>query len=159
MAGLRIMSANEARLARKRERYYANHEAELAARRAYKRRKAAERPKRPSYTGLSFIEHWSIPEPNTGCWLWLGAVDVHGYGRISVRTYGMNLAHRYALAAIGVEAGDLLVCYRCDNPACVNPSHLFLGTPKDNTQDMVRKGRARGRLSKPVNRGGWAGYV
>lgn len=142
--------------AKQLERYYANHEKEKEARRAYRARKSAERlAANPPKRGLDFIEHWSIPEPNSGCWLWFGACNNKGYGYISKKTYGMCLAHRYAFASAGNDPGDLLVCHKCDNPACVNPDHMFLGTHKDNTQDMVKKGRARGRYSEPKNQGRW----
>ena len=80
---------------------------------------------------------------STPCWLWLGYHDERGYGRL-----GNILAHRVSwLVVNGSEAGDLDVCHHCDFPGCVNPDHLFLGTAKDNAQDMARKGRNKGFLT------------
>lgn len=142
-----------------KENYYRNHEDNKAKAREYRQRKAAEKlaanPKEQPKRGIDFIEFWSIPEPNSGCWLWIGAHDPNGYGRIAKRTYGTILAHRYSYLSHKADPGNLLVCHKCDNPACVNPDHMFLGTHKDNTQDMVKKGRARGRYSESKNQGRW----
>jgi len=76
-----------------------------------------------------------------GCWEWMAGKSDAGYGVLTVskREY---LAHRVAyFLAFGEYVPSLCVLHRCDNPPCCNPQHLFLGTFKDNTRDMLAKGR------------------
>ncbi len=75
------------------------------------------------------------------CWTWTGPSSKHGYGRINANRR-WTWAHRVSWElATGAAPGALDVCHRCDNPPCVRPSHLFLGTARDNAADMVAKGR------------------
>jgi len=96
-------------------------------------------------TGLSLserVERMSIPEPNTGCHLWMGATGEGGYGKIKVNG-SMRRAHRVSYAAnIGEIPSGMFVCHKCDTPACVNPDHLFSGDARDNMMDAMKKGRA-----------------
>jgi hypothetical protein len=86
------------------------------------------------------------PEPNSGCWLWDAFTREDGYGqfRFNGRTQS---AHRVAWQLYngplsrGASGSGVCVLHRCDNPACVNPEHLFIGSNADNVQDMVNKGR------------------
>lgn len=87
-----------------------------------------------------------IPEPNSGCWLWTAATDRAGYGVTGYAKGGSHThrAHRVSYEAfIGLIPEGMLVCHKCDTPGCVNPDHLFVGTPLDNMLDKARKGRVK----------------
>lgn len=80
-----------------------------------------------------------------GCWVWTGAINRHGYGNAKVDRRNVGI-HRMAWAlAFGDVPDGLLVLHKCDMRSCVNPQHLFLGTHKDNTADMIKKNRHRHR--------------
>lgn len=80
---------------------------------------------------------------NTGCWLWTASLTRGGYGQFkSFPGYRAGRAH---IVSYVIHKGDIpegmCVLHSCDNPKCVNPEHLWLGTLKDNSQDMMRKSR------------------
>lgn len=101
------------------------------------------RPNLP--TKERFMQYVS-PEPNTGCWLWTGALSKDGYGNFNLRRKTVR-AHRLSYELFvkpiptDVAYHGICVCHKCDVRSCVNPDHLFLGTQLDNVLDMVEKGR------------------
>lgn len=78
------------------------------------------------------------------CWEWTGGKDTFGYGMFTLKRGKANSlrAHRFSYEMVyGNIPSGMFVCHKCDNPGCVNPNHLFLGTAFDNNLDRDRKGR------------------
>lgn len=100
------------------------------------------------FTPSEMASFWSRVDTSGECWLWTGAKTELGYGLFLDNRRRLR-AHRVAYAlTYGEFPDELVVCHRCDNPRCVRPNHLFLGTQTDNLADMTAKGRrARGDTS------------
>jgi hypothetical protein len=88
-----------------------------------------------------------------GCWQWTAAKDKNGYGRIGFN--GINCsAHRISYEIyVGKILSGMSVCHKCDNPGCVNPKHLWLGSHKENMNDRDKKGRCYQKNKTHCKRG------
>lgn len=82
------------------------------------------------------------------CWLWIACKDKDGYGVFKDRPYHKIAAHRFAWIVANNRNPQLnyVILHSCDTPSCVNPAHLIEGTNKDNTKDMISKGRHRNQI-------------
>lgn len=93
------------------------------------------------------FESMSSPEPNTGCWIWTGYVNQWGYGHFNLLGK-IEKAHRVSYQdAFGRIPDGYLVLHKCDQPACVNPDHLRVGTDSENGADKAKRQRAPTKLS------------
>lgn len=99
----------------------------------------------PDYFSERVLKH-----PGRGCWEWQGPLNNKGYGMMYVREFARrSTSHRASYEFhFGPIPDGLWVLHKCDNPKCLRPSHLFLGTPKDNFHDMLQKGRLN-RTTQP----------
>lgn len=105
---------------------------------------------RRKWSLLQRFEKKYIPEPNSGCWLWTGSVDLRGYGKIGIDYKTVTATHAAHELFIGPVAEGSHVLHTCDTPACVNPQHLYVGTHWDNMADKVRRGRSRKGSEHPL---------
>lgn len=122
-------------------RFYHKHHEEELTRRKEKRASVNEKDILTDQEFQKrFFEKVKRGEPDE-CWEWQAYLMPRGYGEIGFRG-ALLYSHRVAFLLSGADIPDgLFVLHKCDNPPCCNPAHLFLGTNKDNMDDMIAKGR------------------
>lgn len=97
-----------------------------------------------------FLE--KIKVDGNGCWNWQGYMQKNGYGQFGISTNKSLYAHRVSYELFNKESTKgKYVCHKCDNPSCVNPDHLYLGTQLDNIRDSIRNGKQK-RFNRILDR-------
>lgn len=90
---------------------------------------------------------WERVDTSGDCWIWTASKHPDGYGQVTWRWNGRNIVqttHRFSYEInVGPIPPGMLVCHRCDNPPCVRPDHLFVGTHADNMRDKQQKNHNR----------------
>lgn len=95
-----------------------------------------------SPTAVKRFENYTVLNSTTGCWEFKGNKDKDGYGKLRIGAGRRIRTHRLILMLNGVDVPDnMFVCHKCDNPCCVNPSHLYVGTNSENQKENYEKGR------------------
>lgn len=117
-------------------------------------------PRHPWKTEAEYNAHWTARVKarcvisESGCWVWQGGLSNNGYAQSAYRTRGCRVHRKMYEIANGVTLERWeYACHHCDIRNCVNPAHVWIGTPKDNQQDMSRKGRAGLQSSPTCKRG------
>lgn len=93
-------------------------------------------------TDKDIARFWSHVDKSGNCWTWTGARNHDGYGRFQLHGNIYNASRVSWVIVHGAIPPRYCICHTCDNPPCIRPDHLFLGTRSDNGRDMVSKGRA-----------------
>lgn len=137
--GFRLSEAQRAKISLANQRHWQSED----YRRKMSRRRGEVRNVSSGQSLRQRLDFYSMPEPNSGCLLWVGPVDGDGYGLI--RWKGETLrAHRAAYEdEHGPLSDGLQACHRCDVRSCIELRHLFPGTNAENTADKMSKGRHR----------------
>lgn len=105
-------------------------------------------------TMARFWSKVSIPKSDSDCWEWQAGKNEKGYGRFRAPEFGERKtvkAHRVAYIMANGEPSGPVIRHTCDNPSCVNPSHLMAGTFGDNNRDTVARGRHRNMYAKKLH--------
>lgn len=126
--------------------------------------KSLDEPLQMQHHGLSTkdrFDRWWKEDEKTGCWIWQGKLQKTGYGQFNLTGSRPIPSHRAAWLLYKGEIPEnpnsayktYYLCHKCDNPACVNPDHLFLGDQQSNMDDKMGKDRHNYGISRGVNHG------
>ncbi len=98
------------------------------------------------------VKFWNKVKKSEGCWEWVGSRNQQGYGQFCVNRVPRP-SHRVSYELhFGPFNAKMCICHRCDNPPCIRPDHLFLGSHQDNVRDAIRKGRMKYDWASKLNK-------